>query len=29
VGYADFEFLGDWRAFCEARHAPFYGGAAG
>jgi hypothetical protein len=29
VDYADFEFLGDWRAFCEARHAPFYAGVAG
>jgi hypothetical protein len=28
VDYADFEFLGDYREFCRARHAPFWGGAA-
>jgi len=24
IDFADFELLGDWRAFCRARHAPFY-----
>jgi hypothetical protein len=27
IDFADFELLGDWREFCRARHAPFYGGA--
>jgi hypothetical protein len=28
IDYADFEFLGDYREFCRARHAPFWGGGA-
>jgi hypothetical protein len=27
IDFADFELLGDWREFCRARHAPFYGAA--
>ena len=27
VDFAEFEFLGDWRAFCRRRHAPFYADA--
>ncbi len=26
IDFADFEFLGDWRAFCRSRHAPFFAG---
>jgi hypothetical protein len=29
IDYADFEFLGDYREFCRARHAPFWGDGAG
>ena len=27
IDFAAFELLGDWRAFCRRRHAPFYAGA--
>jgi hypothetical protein len=29
IDYADFEVLGDYRTFCRARHAPFWGDGAG
>lgn len=29
IDYADFELLGDYREFCRARHAPFWGAGAG